>query len=230
MTQHLTEEQLILHYYGEARESEVDGHLNGCEECRSQYRSLQRVLNVADTYTVPDPAPGFEAMVWQRLQPRLPKPSLASRIRGLLPARQLAAAGVLAAMLVIAFHAGRHSQRQELPEPPQTATFDSRVLLSAVGNHFDRSQMILAEFANEPEAPLDDVHDLLEANRLYRTSAGQAGEYEIAETLDELERLLIEVAHQTPNEELRRRILDQGIILKMRLAGAQVREREKYEY
>lgn len=229
MTQHISEEQLILHYYGEVREAEVENHLGGCEACRAQYRALQRVLNAADTFATPDPGPNFEAAVWQRLQPQLPKPSAASRLRGFFRPQQWAAATALAAMLIAAFYAGRHSQPQELA-PQQTAAFDSRILLSAVGNHFDRSQMILAELANEPSAPLDEVRDLLEANRLYRTSAGQAGELELAATLDELERLLVEVAHQTPNEELRRRILDQGIVLKMRLAGAQVREREKYEY
>ncbi|MBL8218539.1 MAG: hypothetical protein JNL62_04895 [Bryobacterales bacterium] len=229
MTQHLSEEQLILHYYGEAREGEVDMHLDGCDTCRGQYRALQRVLNAADSFAVPDPGAQFEAAVWQRLEQRLPKRSPAARLRAFFQPRQWAMATALAAMFVVAFYAGRHSQQQELP-PAQTTAFDSRMLLSAVGNHFDRSQMILAELANEPEAPMDEVRDLLEANRLYRASAGQAGELEIADTLDELERLLIEVAHQTPNEELRRRILDQGIILKMRLAGAQLREREKIEY
>ncbi len=229
MIQHLSEEQLILHYYGEAREGEVDAHLDGCDACRVQYRALQRVLNAADSFAVPDPGPQFEAAVWQRLQRQLPKRSLAARVRSFFQPRQLAMATALAAMFVVAFYAGRHSQQQELP-PAQTTAFDSRMLLSAVGNHFDRSQMILAELANEPEAPMDEVRDLLDANRLYRASAGQAGELEIADTLDELERLLVEVAHQTPDEELRRRILDQGIILKMRLAGAQLREREKIEY
>ena len=229
MTQHIPEEQLILHYYGEAGEPEVENHLGNCEACRAQFRALQRVLNAADAYSAPDPGPNFEAAVWLRLQPQLPARSAASRLREFFRPQQWVAATALAAMLVVAFYAGRHSQPSQLP-PQQTAAFDSRMLLSAVGNHFDRSQMILAELANEPSAPTDEVRDLLEANRLYRTSAGQAGELELAATLDELERLLIEVAHQTPNEELRRRILDQGIIFKMRLAGAQVREREKYEY
>lgn len=230
MIQHLTEEQLILHYYGEAREVEVETHLDGCDSCRVQYRAVQRVLNAADSYAVPDPGAQFEAVVWERLQQQLPKPSLGARVRAFFLPRQWAMATALAAMFVVAFYAGRHSRDQQELSPTPTAAFDSRMLLSVVGNHFDRSQMILAELANEPEAPMDEVKDLLEANRLYRTSAGQAGEMEIADTLDELERLLIEVAHQTPNEELRRKILDQGIILKMRLAGAQVREREKIEY
>ncbi|MBL8177837.1 MAG: hypothetical protein JNK48_24375 [Bryobacterales bacterium] len=229
MNQHVTEQQLILHYYGEAREEDVAPHLEGCEACRGQYRALQRVLNAADALTVPEPGAQFEAAVWRRLEASLPKPALAERLRGWLGWQQWAAATAMAGMLVVAFYAGRHSQQPEL-EPMRQGAVASRMLLSAVGNHFDRSQMILAELANEPEAPMDEVRDLLDANRLYRASAGQAGELAIAETLDELERLLVEVAHQTPNEELRQRILDQGIILKMRLAGAQVREREKIEY
>lgn len=230
MTNHLSEEQLILHYYGEARETEVDGHLDGCESCRAQYRTLQRVLNAADTYAVPDPGADFETVVWQRLQSQLPAPTFASRLRGWIRPKQWAAAGAMAALLVAAFYAGRISTVEPQPAVQQAAAFDSRMLLSAVGNHLDRSQMMLAEFTNEPSIQVEDVRDLLEANRLYRTSAGQAGEAQLADTLDELERTLVEISHHAPNEELRRRILDQGLVLKMRLLGAQVREREKYEY
>ena len=43
---HLSEEQLILHYYGEEGDTlAVEQHLEGCEECRGVYASLQRVLN-----------------------------------------------------------------------------------------------------------------------------------------------------------------------------------------
>ena len=37
MTTHLTEEELILHFYGERRseEPEVDAHLQACSECQA---------------------------------------------------------------------------------------------------------------------------------------------------------------------------------------------------
>ena len=37
---HLSEEQLVLHYYGEPVDRPVDEHLAGCEACREEYRRL----------------------------------------------------------------------------------------------------------------------------------------------------------------------------------------------
>lgn len=238
MKHHLTEEQLILHYYGETG---GQAHLDGCEHCREQYRGLQRALNLMDAYTAPEPGDGYEAAVWQQIEGKLAARSRAQRWSWLWEPKQWAVAGALAALLAVAFFAGRYSRNpaNEPAEQQAAVGFDSRILLSAVGNHLDRSQMVLVELTNEPSGfgpPIEDVRDLLEANRLYRTSADQAGEVQLADTLDELERLLVEVAHLAPkltpqaNEELRRRILDQGIIMKMRVVGSQVREREKFEY
>ena len=57
MTNHLTEEQLVLHYYGEEGDTlAAEQHLEGCEECRHVYVSLQRVLNVVDSLPIPERA------------------------------------------------------------------------------------------------------------------------------------------------------------------------------
>jgi predicted anti-sigma-YlaC factor YlaD len=102
---HLSEEQLILHYYGE--ESDAPGaemHLDECAECRELYGSLQRVLNVVDTLPVPARSPEYGAEVWQRIERHLP-----SRHRWVFvgPWRWAAAAVALASLLVVAFLAGR---------------------------------------------------------------------------------------------------------------------------
>src|ERR1017187_6273023 len=70
---HLSDEQLILHYYGE--ESDAPGaemHLDQCAECREMYGSLQRVLNVVDTLPVPARSPEYGAEVFRRIEHRLP--------------------------------------------------------------------------------------------------------------------------------------------------------------
>ena len=72
---HLTEEQLILHYYGEEGETlAVELHLEECGECRGVYSSLQRVLNVMDSLPVPERPADYGEQVWQRIAPRLPSP------------------------------------------------------------------------------------------------------------------------------------------------------------
>ena len=48
-TQHLTDDDLILHYYGETVATDqrnATGHLQECASCRSEYARLQRVLGV----------------------------------------------------------------------------------------------------------------------------------------------------------------------------------------
>src|SRR5579872_6168977 len=76
---HLSEEQLILHYYGEEGDPETrrdalaaEQHLDECVECRGVYSSLQRVLNVVDSLPVPERGPEYGAEVWQRIEHRIP--------------------------------------------------------------------------------------------------------------------------------------------------------------
>ena len=47
MKQHLEEEDLILHFYGETGTA-AEPHLSDCAACRGRYQSLERVLNSVD--------------------------------------------------------------------------------------------------------------------------------------------------------------------------------------
>jgi len=235
---HLTEEQFVLYYYGEGDGSPgVREHLDACEACRAEYAGLQLVLNVVDSAPVPDRAASYGAEVWQRLQPKL-----GARRRFfnplLWPARHWAAAGAMAALVVAAFLAGRY-----YPKPTQTAAAPQqvreRILLVAVGDHLERSQMILVELANaRPGQPLDVTSerdraaDLVTENRLYRQTALRDGDHNVASVLDELEPVLLEIARGpgqlTPEEveKLRARIEADGILFKVRVVGSTVRHRQ----
>lgn len=230
---HLSEEQLVLHYYGEDRD-EAGTHLSDCDLCRLEYRTLQRVLNAVDSYPCPERAADYGARVWGAIESRIRpgRPFWQSWIPGW---QQWAAAAALGALLAAAFLAGRVSVRA--PGPPELAAgaagaaTDDRILLSAVGQHLDRTQMVLTEVTNAAGAQPEDIEDLLRANRLYRTSADYAGERGVAEVLDELERLLTELAHLAPSlderqaGELRDRIRGQGILFKLRVVGDALRQR-----
>ena len=239
---HLSEDQLILHYYGELRGNDVDTHLDACDECRHQYRSLQRVLNAVDTYPVPERDAEYGAQLWQRLEGQLPKTRRRSSWLFSLPGKWITATA-FSVLLIGAFMAGRISKTPSQPilaaiPSNSQADGESRILLTAVGNHLDRSQMMLVELSNsgkdvDSAYQQSDIRDLIDANRLYRSSASQAGERAVTEVLDELERLLLEVAHLAPTltpeaaDELRQRIVGQGILLRVRIVGSEVREREK---
>jgi hypothetical protein len=153
-----------------------------------------------------------------------------------------AAAGTaLAALLVLAFLAGRTSVPAVRPVPiANNFSAEEGALLAAVGNHLERSQMMLTELANASAAgPLDisfeqeRATNLLGENRLYRQSAAGAGDAMVAGVLDELERVLLEIEHApsqiSPAEldELRLRLRAEGILFKLRVLGSNVRSEEE---
>ena len=70
-----------------------------------------------------------------------------------------------------------------------------RVLLVAVGDHLERSRVLLVEWMNESEgAAPRGAEELLRTNRLYRASAERDGDADVADVLLELERALLEIA------------------------------------
>ena len=73
---HLSEEELILHYYGEEEGDALaaERHLEACESCRAFYSSLQRVLNVVDALPVPDRGPEYGAEIQSHDKDRLSQP------------------------------------------------------------------------------------------------------------------------------------------------------------
>jgi hypothetical protein len=232
---HLTEEELVLYYYGEAGEArEIERHLHACETCREAYGGLQRVLNVVESYPVPECSENYGRQVWERLAiapRRFRRPSW----------RRWAAAVAMAALVVAAFLAGRYSPgprpRQQAANPQQVR---ERILLVALGDHLDRSEMVLIELANaDPRHGLDISDEqqradaLISENRLYRQTAARTGDTAVAGVLDELERVLLDIArgpsHLTPAdlERIRQRIRVDGILFKVRVIGSTVERKEE---
>jgi hypothetical protein len=76
------------------------------------------------------------------------------------------------------------------------------------------------------------AEDLLEENRLYRQTALQEGDAGLANILDELERVLLDVAHSpeevTPAqlESIRHKIEAQGILFKVRVVSKELEQRQ----
>lgn len=237
MTDHIQEEQLILHYYGEGAEfSSIEAHLSACEKCRTEYQSLQRVLNSVDSTPVPSRGADYGQQIWSRIAPKLPG---ARRKWFSFPQRWVAAAA-MATLVIAAFLAGRYSLRSTTAPSPIIATAGQvrdRILLVSVGDHLERSHMVLVELANSSDKQLDITPEremagnLVEANRLYRQTAAAAGETGVASILDDLERVLIEISNSPDNlsgeqlEALRSRIQAEGLLFKVQIVGSQLRDR-----
>jgi hypothetical protein len=75
--------------------------------------------------------------------------------------------------------------------------------------------------------------DLVQENRLYRQTALEHGDTALAGVLDELERVLLDVAHSpgevTPAQldEMQQRIAARGILFKVRVVGKDLQQRER---
>ena len=234
---HPTEEQFVLYYYGEG--AEIEEHVAECEACRAQYQALQRVLNSVDSFPVPERAPDYESRVWAAVEKKMEKRSRWLSLNWLTQGwRPMFAAAAMAVLVIGAFFAGRGWHKSG---PVQTADngVRERVLLVAVGDHLERSQMVLVELANAgaPAAGNLDIsyeqqtaEDLLESNRLYRQTAATNGDVATAALLEELERVLLEIAHSPSEvsarqlEELRRQIEDRGILFKVKVFGSRVEQ------
>lgn len=237
---HPKEEELVLHYYGEGdARLAVEQHLDLCDSCRLLYQSLGGTLDRIQEIPAPERSPGYEAQVWARLQPVLPD---RSGFRMLAPPWRWAAVGfAFAALLVAAFLIGRSSQPPvQLAQTSVDSSIRERALLLAVGNHLERSQMVLTELANaSAHEPLDisfeqeRAADLLDENRLYRQSAAGAGDALMASVLDELERTLLEIEHapsrMSPAElsDLRLRLQTEGLLFKLRVLASTVQNQEE---
>jgi hypothetical protein len=257
---HLTEEQLVLYHYGDggsgAEAAAVEEHLHSCASCEAELGELRHVLAAVDSLPVPHRSDGYGAEVWARLQPSLGRDTATwrDRLRALLAPRRLVLAGGMAVLVAAAFVAGTFLPGRTTtptmvpataPAPAaQMASADrervrERILLVAVGDHLERSQVALVELVNNPGGATVDIsgeqaiaRDLVTENRLYRQTALTTGEPGVASVLDDLERVLVEIANSPTTmtaaefSEVRGRIEQQGIIFKVRVFGDRVRERE----
>ena len=242
---HLSEDDLVLHFYGEldADEGSKTGtHLSQCADCRGRLVRLQRVLAAVDT--APDPVlpEGFERITWARLEPVLERHQGWRSWLGFPVARLALVAGVLV-LVAGAFFAGRMTRtpanQQTVLSEPQLR---ERVLLTALGEHLDRSQMMLVDIVNaDGDGSVDmaserqRAEELVAANRLYRQTAEESGDATVTEFLDELERLLVDLAASPDKlsaadlENVRQRIDANNLLFKVRVLSTAVRERQKQQ-
>jgi hypothetical protein len=115
-----------------------------------------------------------------------------------------------------------------------------RLLRSEVEEHLERSQRVLVELANaDDSAPVmlasdrAQAADLVAAGRLYRVSAEEMGDAETRDLLEDVERVLVEVANgpdgETSNDlsGVRARISNQDLIFRLRVTTSAMRARER---
>ncbi len=250
--QHLTEEQLVSHYYHDEDAAAAELHLRDCAECSAQYATLGRVLALVNEAPVPERGEDYGDQVWSRLRWKLGSPR---RNRATWISTVAAAAA-----LAIAFFAGHfwrashETTTQVATAPPRAAAphgvtqpvanqsseaSQQRVLLLVVSDHLDSTERVLLELANaDPDKGLaieqesKRAGELVAANRIYRQTASQNGNERIASVLADLEPILIELSHSGNNltkselTSLQKRIQSKGLLFKVRVINAQTTRNE----
>jgi len=266
---HMSDEDLLLDYYGEAtpeQHAEMRAHVETCAECQALDRELRAVLALVDSEPVPDAPPGFEREMWARLEPvvsgfsrtnlepvvsgfsrtnevRLKADTTAADTAWSFEFPRWALAASVAALAVGSFALGRVWDTPTTSPGVSTADvreLSERMLRSEVEEHLERSQRVFVELVNaDDSAPVrlasdrERAADLVAAGRLYRRSAEEMGDADTRDLLEDVERVLVEIANgpevESSNDlsEVRAQITDQDLIFRLRVmtAGMQARER-----
>ena len=233
----------------------VATHLETCSDCSLFVADIQQLVRDVSALGPLEPPPH----VWTRIKSQVesqqsavgsPESQSAVGSRSTMADRRWPTAWALAtaALVVLAFLTGRfvNQRDQQIASQQQTERAEDvnadqavreRVLLIAVGDHLERSQMVLVELAHaESRGPLDIsaerqlADDLVASNRLYRQTAQQMGQENVAGLLDELERVLVEVARGPSTvsmqqlADIQQRIESQGILFKVKVIGSEIRQ------
>jgi anti-sigma factor RsiW len=247
MDRHATEDELIARLSGDLDAREIawlDAHLARCAECRSDWEGWTGVLRLTVHAPVPEPDAGFETRIWTRVAGAI---ASAQGRRAHWTARSRAWLGAWAAIVMAAAGAGVVWGRTYTEPAPSLASTHAvvdprgareRVLLSALTDHFADTEVLLVELLNAPDTPSPELTferatagDLVASGRLYRETARQTGDPQLANVLDDLESVLVEVARSpdtvSPREvdAWRAHIQDDGLLFKVRAVNETVQTR-----
>jgi hypothetical protein len=259
VSHHFSEDDLTLYYYGEGRRrADIEVHLDECAACASSYREIAGTLAMIATPEAPERGGQYGLEVWQRIRHKLPEQETSAwaTLAGVFRPERLVFGAAAAILVLGAFVAGRVWPRlpagAPAPSAPQAAgaisgtiagtsaaSGDSRqrILLTSVADHLDRSERVLTDIMNAPRGDISAeqrwADDLLDASRLYRQDAVDAGEQSVAAVLDDLERSLLEIVNSPSKisaadlEQIRRRIDTAALLFKVRVMSHELRQRKQ---
>jgi hypothetical protein len=212
--EHVREEDLVLLYYGEPGADQTRIHVEECAVCRTEYQALQRLLNTMDAGAVPERDADYGRRVWERVSARARARTYTWRAMGAI------AAGLLLG-IALQFGGGKPLPVAQPVAQVRQDDVAARVLEAALESHFESSRLVLMEIVNQQGTSQmwsrETAEDLLADNRLYRQTAESTGQVETERLLEDLEEVLVEVAHApvglaASTVDLRRRIESKGVL------------------
>lgn len=220
---HLSEQDLILLYYGEPdAPAQAREHLRVCPDCAREAETLRNVLEMADTLPIPEPRPALESELWSRMSPQL---GTVQPRRRFLDWRWAAALGLAATLIALVVRSP-----EKLPSGlPDAAR--QRILTLSLADHLDRTQMLLTELENAPDAYSESfrsrAQDLIDEGRLMRQWLVQRGQNNTLAVVEEADRVLTEAVNTEDQpgglNVLRARIGADSLLFRVRVVEANLR-------
>jgi hypothetical protein len=225
---HITEEELILLYYGEPGVSRgAREHVAGCAECAIRAESLAAMLGEVARWPAGEPDAGFDGRLWRNIAARLPE---APKHR--LRLRFFTLAAAFASVVIAAFVAGRLTTHPATPiMSGLSLEARQRVLEISLADHLDRAEILLANLANGIPPDRGRAADLVSEGRLLRSAVARSGDAGTLALVDDVERFLVEAANEPEHPDdteaaaLRRRIEDDSLVFKIRIIKSNLRTR-----
>lgn len=223
---------LILYHYRDglsaAEFAAIAAALEASPDLRRRYARLQATLQAIDAQPAPEADAGFEQRVWQRWEQavasadddrRHPDAARADRRARPRTARSVlrwtGTALALVAALGVGFLLGRQPPVVTTTPPTIAAVpgsevprdVSARVLDAYIAAHLRETEGVVLTAVNSDSAALlagnrELAVGLLESNRLYAQAATRAGNARLANFLQQLEPLLIELANPAPADPI----------------------------
>jgi hypothetical protein len=237
---HLGDQEMTELYCGEGAGA-AESHLKACRECSAQYAEFKRSLDAIGSEAVPQRSADYGDRVWDSLSPQLiPYEKKAVGWRNWANWKAAVILAGCAIVLGLVFVGGRYWERfssktAAVVTNPQAA---QRVVLVVLTDHLDRSERMLVQLEHAgPDDPADnaelqsEARELLASNRLYRVTAGNAGDPELSGALDRLEGVLAEIAND-PNlsaadiKRIRKDMNTKGILFEIRVLRSRSSDQE----
>ena len=247
------DEDLVMYRYGEHPDADaLRRALASDPELAKRLAEIVRTLELAASVPVAEPPAGYEESVWRRVRPEIHQQEAAPRTATARSASELfarllgggsvwrfaALAATLAVAIAGAFLAGKASVRIDpereadgaLPPAAFSAEERERLLLASVTGHLGSSSLLLTDLANAPAATAVGeerawAETLLASNRLYRQAAQRAGQRRIMMLLDELEPVLLELAHAPEGatvNDLQQQLEERDLLFRVRVLATRL--------
>jgi hypothetical protein len=236
---HPTEDELVLLFYGDTSaddERRLTAHVETCADCQPVWHEIKGSLAAVDAAGIPEPPADFERVMWAKVQREIGGIQPVTRWwapRFWLPVVSLAVVVLAVTIGPAMWNANHPTSTTDATNPASTQP--ERALLVAMDEHLERSELLLVELMNADEPGVEPAaaDDLLLSSRLYRQTAAHTGHVELASMLEDLERVLVEIA-RGPKEmkkddldALRTRITDEDLLFKVRVVTDEVRKRQQ---